>query len=84
LHQVSRILRQRIHAKGIRLVIVPAGTVRRQLTGSGWTGKREAAHVVAARFPQLRIYLRQDRSWKERHFLNLFDAVALGLYYLNR
>ena len=63
---------------------MPAGTARRQLTGSGWTAKRDAAQVIAARFPELRIYLRQDRAWKERHFLNLFDAVGLGLHYLHR
>ena len=81
-HRLATLLKRRIRARAIRLVIVPAGTVRRRLTGSGWTGKRDAAQVVAARFPELRIYLRQDRAWKERYFLNLFDAVALALHHL--
>jgi Holliday junction resolvasome RuvABC endonuclease subunit len=84
LHLVTTLLQRRIRARGIRLLTVPAGTARRHLTGSGWTGKREAAQVIAARFPELRIYLRQDRAWKERHFLNLFDAVALGVHSLRR
>lgn len=83
-HRLATLLRRRIRAKAIRLETVPAGTVRRRLTGSGWTGKREAAQVVAARYPELRIYLRQDRAWKEHHFLNLFDAVGLGVHYLRR
>jgi Holliday junction resolvasome RuvABC endonuclease subunit len=80
LHRVARILQQRVRAHGIKLMSVPAGTVRRRLTGYGWAHKREMAQVVAARYPELRIYLRQDRAWKEHHFLNLFDAVALGIH----
>ena len=81
---MARLLQLRVMAYGIKLVTVPAGTVRRRLTGYGWAHKREMAQVVAARYPELRIYLRQDRAWKEHHFLNLFDAVALGLHGLRR
>lgn len=83
-YALTTLLRRRIRGKRIRLMTVPAGTVRKGLTGSGWAAKREAAQVVAARFPELRIYLRQNRAWKEHYFLNLFDAVALALYYLGR
>lgn len=62
---------------GIPVVSLPAMTVRRALTGSGWNDKYEVAKAVVSRYPELRIYLRQDRAWKERHFQNLFDALAL-------
>ena len=62
---------------GLPAVSLPALTVRRKLTGSGWSGKYEVARAVVSRYPELQIYLRQDRTWKERHFQNLFDALAL-------
>ena len=40
-----------------------------------------AHHRFARRFPQLRLYLTQDRRWKERFWLNMFDAVALALHH---
>jgi hypothetical protein len=36
---------------------------------------------VAHRFPRLRVYLTQDRRWKERFWQNMFDAVALALFH---
>ena len=56
-------------------------TVRKSLTGDGWASKRELAQAIAVRFPALRVYLTQDRKWKEHYFLNLFDAVALALHH---
>jgi hypothetical protein len=58
-----------------------AQIVRKHLIGNGWASKEEVARAIARRFPQLRIYLSQDRRWKERYWHNLFDAVALGLHY---
>jgi Holliday junction resolvasome RuvABC endonuclease subunit len=54
--------------------------VRRKVVGFGWASKLETAQVVASYYPELQLYLRQDRAWKERHFQNLFDAVALLIY----
>ena len=54
--------------------------VRRKVVGFGWASKLETAQVVASYYPELGLYLRQDRAWKERYFQNLFDAVALLIY----
>lgn len=59
-------------------------TVRKALAGNGWATKRELAAAIALRFPALRVYLTQDRKWKERYFLNLFDAVALAVHHQER
>jgi len=59
-------------------------TVRKGLIGNGWATKTETATAIAHRFPALRIYLTQDRKWKERYFLNMFDAIALALYHQTR
>ena len=55
--------------------------VRKTVLGNGRGTKRETAAVVAARFPHLRVYITQDRRWKERLWLNMFDAVALALHH---
>lgn len=59
-------------------------TVRKGLVGNGWATKKEVAVAIGHRFPALRVYLTQDRKWKERYFLNMFDAVALALYHQKR
>jgi Holliday junction resolvasome RuvABC endonuclease subunit len=58
-----------------------ARAVRQSVVGDGWAGKRETAESVCAVFPDLRVYLTQDRKWKEAHWQNMFDAVALGLHH---
>ena len=58
-----------------------AQLVRKHLVGDGWAGKREVAHAIARRFPALRVYLTQDRAWKERYWFNMFDAIALALHH---
>lgn len=79
-HRVARLARRLARARRIRVLAVPSATVRKALLGNGKAGKAEVAHVLAARYPELRLYLRQDERWKEQHFQNLFDAVALALY----
>ena len=58
--------------------------VRKSVTGYGWSTKRETAELVVSHFPALRVYLTQDRRWKEAFWLNLFDAVALALHHQDR
>jgi crossover junction endodeoxyribonuclease RuvC len=55
--------------------------VRQTVLGNGRGTKREVAAVVAAHFPALRVYLTQDRKWKERFWQNMFDAVALAIHH---
>ncbi len=37
------------------------------------------AKAVVARYPELKVYLTQDRKWKQAHHENMFDAVAVAL-----
>lgn len=67
--------------ENIPVSMYAAQTVRKTIVGHGWATKRESAFAVACRYPALRVYLTQDRRWKERHWLNLFDAVALALHH---
>jgi crossover junction endodeoxyribonuclease RuvC len=54
-------------------------TIKKFTCGNGRAGKKQVATVVVSRFPELKVFLTQDRAWKERFHQNMFDAVALGL-----
>ncbi len=69
---------------GSRSTPSPAATARKSVTGSGRTPKAEAARILCRTYPDLRIYLQQTRAWKERHFLNIFDALAIALHHQAR
>jgi len=65
--------------KGIKLMAYSPSTVKKFICGNGWARKKEVAKAVVSRFPELKVYLTQDRAWKERFHQNMFDAVALGM-----
>ena len=81
LHLLARWVGQLAVARHIEVATYAPQTVRKNVAGDGWATKREVAFILASRFPALRVYLTQDRKWKERYFLNLFDAVALALHH---
>jgi Holliday junction resolvasome RuvABC endonuclease subunit len=74
------------YAKRHRLAVVVYApqTVRKAIVGHGWASKAELARAIAILFPALRVYLTQDRRWKERYWSNLFDAVALAVHHQQR
>lgn len=65
--------------KRLRLAAYSPSTLKKFITGNGWANKYEVAQAVAQQYPVLRVYLTQDREWKERFHQNMFDAVALGI-----
>ena len=54
-------------------------TIKKFICGNGHAGKKQVATVVVSKFPELKVYLSQDRAWKERFHQNMFDAVALAV-----
>ncbi len=83
-HDVHRFATAMLKAagrRGFRTATYPPQTVRKVIVGNGNAEKREAAKVLAAKFPALRMYLSSDRKWKARYFLNAFDAVALAVFH---
>ena len=81
LRRLERSLKSLAARRGLPCVLYPAQAPRKTLLGNGWAGKYDVAVAVAARYPTLRIHLKQHRAWKERYWHNLFDAVALGLHH---
>ena len=68
-------------AKRLRVPVVgyAPSTVKKFITGFGHATKKEVAKAIVFWHPELRVYLTQDRAWKERYHQNMFDAVALAM-----
>jgi Holliday junction resolvasome RuvABC endonuclease subunit len=54
-------------------------TVKKFVCGNGHASKEQVAKVIISRYPELKVYLTQDRVWKEKYHRNMFDAVAVAL-----
>jgi crossover junction endodeoxyribonuclease RuvC len=65
--------------KKLRLISYAPSTIKKYICGNGHASKKEVAKVVVAKYPELKVYLTQDRAWKEKFHQNMFDAVALGM-----
>lgn len=65
--------------RSIRFLSFAPSTIKKAIGGNGRASKDQVALAVVARYPELKIYLGQDRPWKTRHHANRFDAVALAL-----
>jgi Holliday junction resolvasome RuvABC endonuclease subunit len=78
---LGRLLRRMATSQRLKVAMYSARTVRGNVVGDGWAGKREVAKALSARFPDLRVHLTQDRKWKEAYWQNMFDAVALALHH---
>jgi len=63
----------------VKVLSFAPNTVKKYITGNGRASKAEVAKVIISKYPELKVYLTQDRAWKERYHQNMFDAVALGI-----
>jgi Holliday junction resolvasome RuvABC endonuclease subunit len=81
LHQLSRTARNVATRQHTAFAMYSPQSVRATVAGNGRAKKPEVAIAVAHRFPSLRVYLTQDRRWKERFWQNMFDAIALALHH---
>lgn len=79
LHVLCDEMKASARRKGLKLYSFAPKTVRKYICKDGKATKKQVSKVLAARYPELTIYLSQDRKWKEKYWLNMFDAVALGL-----
>jgi len=65
--------------KKLKVIGFAPNTVKKYICGNGRASKKEVARVIVARYPELKVFLTQDRAWKEKFHQNMFDAVALGM-----
>jgi crossover junction endodeoxyribonuclease RuvC len=59
-------------------------SIRKSVCGNGHATKRDVMKVLISKYPELRVFAGMDRRWKERHYFNLFDAVAVGVAHLSK
>jgi len=69
--------------KGVKVMTYATSTVRKYIAGNGRASKKEISKVIVSKYPNLKVYLSQDRAWKDRYHQNMFDAIALGLMALS-
>jgi len=69
--------------KELKVISYAPTTVRKFICGNGRADKKTLSEVIVSRLPELKVYLTQDRAWKERYHQNMFDAIALGLMALS-
>lgn len=65
--------------KGLKVTCIAPSTVKKFICGNGRASKFQVATVIVSHYPELKVYLTQDRAWKELFHQNMFDAVALGV-----
>jgi len=64
--------------KGLKVISFAPSSVKKFICGNGRASKMEVARVIITKYPELKVYLTQDRAWKEKYHQNMFDAVALA------
>lgn len=84
LHRLARSLTRIARGRGLSVTGYAPQTVRKHLVGNGKCTKKELAQALALTYPDLQVFVNQDRKWKERYFQNMFDAVGLGLYHRSK
>ena len=65
--------------KGLKVVTYAPSTVKKTVCGNGRATKRQVAKAVVREYRELRVFVPQDKKWKEQYHANMFDAVAVGL-----
>ncbi len=65
--------------KRLKVLSYAPNTFKKFICGYGKASKEEVAKVIVAKYPELKVYINNDRKWKERYHQNMFDAVALGM-----
>ena len=53
--------------KEINFISFSPRAIKKFTCGNGWASKRKVATVVVSKFPELKVFLTQDREWKERY-----------------
>jgi len=65
--------------KKLKVLSYAPNTIRKAICGNGRASKEDVARVLVSRWPELKVFLTQDRKWKVRYHQNMFDALALAV-----
>ena len=84
LNKIIEEIKNSARKQGMKVYEYSPRTVRKAVCNDGNNSKREAAQAVCLFYPELKIYLNQDRRYKEIYWGHMFDSVGLGICYLRK
>jgi Holliday junction resolvasome RuvABC endonuclease subunit len=78
--------RIRAVARGLKIPVLEyaSNSVRKAVCGNGHAAKYDLLKVLISRYPELKAFIGPTRRWKEKYFLYIFGAIALGLAFINK
>ncbi|MDD5430672.1 MAG: crossover junction endodeoxyribonuclease RuvC [Candidatus Pacebacteria bacterium] len=54
-------------------------TVKMSVCNDGNANKEAMAHAICLSYPDLKIYLNQNRKYKDKYWGHMFDSIGLGI-----
>jgi len=51
--------------KDLRVLCFASSTVKKHIVKNGWAKKSEVAKALCTKYPELKVYLTQDRGWED-------------------
>ena len=81
---VFRTIKEVARKRNLKLETFAPKTIRKFICADGKATKRRTARILATQYPLLEIYLEQNYRWKEKYWLNVFDALAAGLTFVKQ
>jgi len=83
LNKIIEELKNTAKKQKMKVYVYSPRTVRKAVCNDGNTSKQDAAKVICSvYYPELKIYLNQNKKYKEIYWGHMFDSVGLGVCYL--
>jgi Holliday junction resolvasome RuvABC endonuclease subunit len=76
------IMRYIAQRHGIQVYEYDLRTVRKEICNDGNASKKRVAEALITTFDELKVYLKSDKAWALRYYMNIIDAVAVGMTFV--
>jgi len=70
--------------KHMKVIEFSPRTVRKVVCNDRNATKQDIAKVICLSYPELKIYLNQNRKYKDKYWGHMFDSIGLGICYLKK
>ena len=70
--------------RGVLVYEYDPRTIRKEICNDGNASKKRVAQTVVSSFDELNVYLQSNKVWVLRYYLNLLDAVAIGMTFIRK
>lgn len=75
---VLHAIQETANYRKLKLAVYGSKTIRKFLCRDAKATKQRTAQILAERYPELKMYLEQNRRWKDKYWMHVFDALAAG------